>query len=287
MIPISISFSPGLARRGFWTACLVLGAHAGRAEPRVWTSTDGRTLRGEWLATTEQGVKVRREDGQVFEIPLDKLAEADRDWAVKQGVSKPAEAAPAASPASPAPSATLPKATSDADKKAAAEAQRRAPFLKGPLTYQLSKGSEKWPEDRRRAIVEAMDAAVAFLNEHGKFKKALTANNSPGTPTADANWGGWINWGGSISRRVALHEIGHTLGVGTHARWQENIKDGKWTGKNALRQLREFDGPDAVLHADKMHFWPYGLNFDNESSPQSDLRFVKMVEAMRKDMGIE
>lgn len=160
-------------------------------------------------------MRVRREDGFVFDIPLESLVEADRAWTVEQGKAKAALAT------------VLPKARSDAEKKAEEEAKRRAPFLKGPLTYRLSKGSEKWPEERRRAIVEAMDAAVAFFNEHAQFKKSVTANNSPDTPTADANWDGWINWGGSISRRVALHEIAHTLGVGTHARWMENIKDGK------------------------------------------------------------
>ena len=262
-------------------AILFLGGADLRAEARVWTASDGRTLRGEWLATEENAVRVRREDGFVFDIPLESLVEADRAWAVEQGKAKAARAVAAV------PTTSLPKARSDAEKKAAEEAKRRASFLKGPLTYQLSKGYEKWPEERRRAIVEAMDAAVAFFNEHAQFKKSVTANNSPGTPTADANWDGWINWGGSISRRVALHEIAHTLGVGTHARWMENIKDGKWTGQYALSQLREFDGPDAVLHADRMHFWPYGLNFDNESSPEKDLRFVKMVAALRKDMGIE
>ena len=260
-----------------------LAGEAAGAEARVWTATDGRTLNGEWLETGEKAVKVRREDGQVFDIPLDTLSEPDRAWAVEQGKAKAVE--------TPAVPVALPKERSDAEKRAASEAAseaaRRAPFLKGPLVYRLSKGAEKWPEDRRRMIVEAMDAAVAFLNEHGKFKKTVTANNSPGTPTADANWDGWINWGGSINRRVALHEIAHTLGVGTHSRWRENIKDGKWTGKHALRQLREFDGAEAVLYADKMHFWPYGLNFDKESSPENDLRFVKMVAALRKDMEIE
>lgn len=37
-------------------------------------------------------------------------------------------------------------------------------------------------------------------------------------------------------------------------------------------------------HADRMHFWPYGLNYDNESSPENDPRFVKMIAAFRKDM---
>lgn len=35
-----------------------------------------------------------------------------------------------------------------------------------------------------------------------------------------------------------------------------------------------------------MHFWPYGLNQDSESSPVNDLRHIKMVEALRKDMGL-
>ena len=119
-----------------------------------------------------------------------------------------------------------------------------------------------------------------------EFNTHDTATHSPGTPTADANYDGWINWGGSISRRVALHEIAHTLGIGTHPEWSQHVKDGKWTGRHALRQLREFDGPEAALYADGMHFWPYGLNYDHESTPEAELRCVKMIAAFRKDMGI-
>lgn len=274
--PVSVS-----SRLFAFAVLLALGGGSGRAEIREWSDTGGRTLRGEWLETTEDAVKVRREDGRVFEIPLGTLAETDRAWASERRAEK------AASKAKTAAAPERARERVGASQAADAEAAGREKFLKGPLTYRLSDGWEKWPEDRRRAITDAMDAAVAFLNEHGDFKKAVIANNSPGTPTADANWDGWINWGGTINRRVALHEIAHTLGVGTHRRWRENIKDGKWTGEHALRQLREFDGPEAVLFADRMHFWPYGLNFDKESSPQSDLRFVKMVKALRKDMGIE
>ncbi len=69
--------------------------------------------------------------------------------------------------------------------------------------------------------------------------------------------------------------------------WQAKLKDGKWTGKQALAQFREFDGEAATLSADRKHFWPYGLNFDNESSMENDVRHVKRVAAMRKDMGID
>lgn len=228
-------------------------------ESREWRSKDGRSLTGVLVSVNEAGITVRRANGSSVEIAKDKLHDDDWDFSQK-----------------------FASATAKEETKKDREA-----LLKGPLTYGLSKGSEDWPEERKKRIVDAMESALLFLNEHGNFKKHVTANNSPGTPTADANYDGWINWGGSIGRRVALHEISHTLGIGTHPKWRELSKDGRWTGKYAIAQLKEFDGPDAVLYSDRQHFWPYGLNFDNESNPEADLRFIKMVEAFRKDMGID
>jgi hypothetical protein len=154
------------------------------------------------------------------------------------------------------------------------------------ISWKLSAGSDQWPADKRKAITDAMNAAVAFYNAHGEFDKQVTVSYNPGTPTADANWNGHIRFGGSISRRVALHEIAHTLGVGQHPNWDKLLQNGKWTGPKAVALLREFDGPTADLKGDRQHFWPYGLNFDNESDPTKDLRHVKMVAALREDMGI-
>lgn len=237
-------------------ASLVLPLIA-EGEIRTWNSNDGRELQGEYVSATAETVVVRRADGRTFTIPLSSLGDGDRSFV--------------------------------AEKLAEVESEdnAKAEKTKSHLKYQLSGGDENWPEDRKKRITEAMDAAVELYNKHGVFKKVVTANNSPGTPTADANYSGWINFGGSINTRVALHEISHTLGIGTHRNWQENIKDGKWTGKHALEQLRKFDGKDAVLHADRMHFWPYGLNFDNESSKENDVRHILMVAALRKDMGID
>jgi hypothetical protein len=246
-------------------AALASGIAAG--EPRTWTSADGKQLQGEFVKADKSGVTVRTVGDRQVLIPLNRLS--DEDWLYAGRMAEEQAAAEKAAE------------QKAAEEEAASEIKRR-----GPLKYSLSDGSDQWPEDRRQRIVAAMDEAVSFLNLHGDFKKQVTANNSPGTPTADANFDGWINWGGSISRRVALHEIAHTLGIGTHPEWQANIKDGKWTGRHAIKQLREFDGPAAVLYADRMHFWPYGLNFDQESSPENDLRFVKMLTAFRKDLGI-
>lgn len=228
------------------------------AESRTWISNDGRPIEGEYLRANTDSVVIRRADGKELSVRLKFLSAADREF-VQQ---KLAAANPNPEPA-------------------------KEEKVRTDLKYVLPDGHEKWPEDRKKRITDAMDAAVALYNTHGVFKKQLWANNSPGTPTADANYEGWINFGGSINTRVALHEISHTLGIGTHPNWQANIKDGKWTGKHALAQLREFDGEEATLSADRMHFWPYGLNFDNESSKENDIRHVKMVAAMRKDMGID
>ena len=155
------------------------------------------------------------------------------------------------------------------------------------LTYQLSEGWQDWPADKRAAIAKAMDAAVAVYNANGSFDKHLTANWSPGTPTADASYSGWINFGGQIGERTAVHEIAHTLGVGTTPQWHKLSKDGLWTGPAAVAQLKKFDGGGAVLHSDQLHFWPYGLNRDGEGGPKNEVRCVKMVTALRRDMGLD
>jgi hypothetical protein len=154
------------------------------------------------------------------------------------------------------------------------------------ITYKLSNGSDNWNADARAKIVKAMDEAVAVYNKYGDFDRVLTANWNPGTPTADANFGGWINFGGQIGTRTALHEIAHTLGIGTCPKWGQFARDGKWTGKYGIAQLQQLDGPGAVLHCDRQHFWPYGLNYDNEGGKENFRRNVLMVTAMRADMGL-
>jgi hypothetical protein len=154
------------------------------------------------------------------------------------------------------------------------------------LIYTLAGGRDSWEIEERRRIVEAMDAAVLLYNQMGEFQKDVRVSYNPATPTADGNYNGSIRFGGQIGKRTALHELGHVLGVGTHPKWRSFIVDGKWTGAYALAQLRAFDGPDAVLHADRQHFWPYGLNFDRESSPENDRRHVLMVAAFQRDLQI-
>ena len=154
------------------------------------------------------------------------------------------------------------------------------------LTYQLAGGNEAWPAEQRAAIVSAMDAAVALYNSHGHFPRNLTANYNAAVPTAQASYSGWIDFGGAISTRVALHEISHTLGIGTYSGWDPFLVSGAWTGAHALARVRVFDGPAGTLNGDTAHFWPYGLNYDNEDSTLNRQRHIKMVAAFRWDMGL-
>jgi hypothetical protein len=181
---------------------------------------------------------------------------------------------------------TLSVAKTAAQKFYYLRAELKQPAV-GPLTYKLANGNESWPADIRAQIIYAMDGAVAEYNRFGTFRKSLTANYNPGVPTAQAGYSGWIDFGGSRNFRVALHEISHTLGVGTGPGFCGFVSGGVWTGANGISQLRQFDGPSANLSSDCTHIWPYGLNYDNEGGTENFRRHVLMVAALRRDMGIQ
>ncbi len=157
--------------------------------------------------------------------------------------------------------------------------------FRGRLSYTLTGDWNKWPEDKRVRIVKAMDEAVWLYNRYGAFEKKLRVMYKSSIPTADGNINGTIRFGKSISTKTALHEISHTLGVGTSRKWDQMFKDKKWHGERANRLAQAFGGPDAKLGGDKSHFWPYGLNHKKEDSPTNRIRHVLMVQAMCQDMG--
>jgi hypothetical protein len=150
------------------------------------------------------------------------------------------------------------------------------------LTWGLAGGSENWPADKRNAIIACMNDAVSIYNSYGYFDKHVTANYNAGVPTAQASYSGWIDFGGSIGTRVALHEIAHTLGVGQYGGWTS----GGWWGPAANARIKLYEGQAATIGTSGDHFWPYGLNYDTEDGSIPRERHCKMVSAMRRDMGI-
>jgi hypothetical protein len=107
-----------------------------------------------------------------------------------------------------------------------------------PLSYSLVSGNESWPAAQRTAIITAMDEAVAHYNASGWFPKQLTVNYDTSVPTANANYNGRINFGGQIGTRTAMHEISHTLGVGTVGAWSSLRGGGTWSGPHANARMQ-------------------------------------------------
>lgn len=62
---------------------LMMPAGAVEAEPRVWTDTQGRTIRAELLEKRADTIVVKRDDGQIFNLPLERLVNSDREFVAK------------------------------------------------------------------------------------------------------------------------------------------------------------------------------------------------------------
>ena len=156
-----------------------------------------------------------------------------------------------------------------------------------PLTYYLNEGWKEWDPQRLSRIRDSIEYAVNLYNQGGYFPFNVRIENNLEVKTADANmYSKNIRFGHSISGPTALHEIGHIMGVGQHWKWKEMKKDGKYIGEHADALVKQVDGPDAEVGLDKMHFWPYGLNYTREHGKINEVIHVRMLEAFRRDMDI-
>ena len=132
-----------------------------------------------------------------------------------------------------------------------------ASSLYGELTYSTSLSGVD--ESIAAQIETSMAEAAAMYNKYGSFNKSVSATYNSGVPTADANYAGSMRFGGSRNTRVAMHELGHTMGVGTY--WVYYMVDGVWQGYYAQERAIEMESTYADgLHGDSMHIWPWGLN---------------------------
>ncbi|MEU2911295.1 hypothetical protein ACFYM3_06380 [Streptomyces massasporeus] len=156
------------------------------------------------------------------------------------------------------------------------------------LTWSLVRASNPTADQRSAydLITKAMNAAVARYNNLSDLGKTLTVRYEPSVPTADGNINGTIRFGSNrnyMSERTALHEIAHTIGVGTSSGWSRLGGSGTWTGGQATALVRQYDGSGAKISTGGGHFWPYGLNYDNEWSGTAADRHVHIVAAMVRD----
>ncbi|KAL3476989.1 hypothetical protein BJX99DRAFT_257891 [Aspergillus californicus] len=161
-----------------------------------------------------------------------------------------------------------------------------ASYTSATLTWTLSKSSSPTADESSAySLIEAaMEAAVARHARLGDANKTLYVSYAPGVPTAEANYNGDVRFGSDrsyMNERTALHEISHTLGVGQTAAFDRLCADGDWP--TALPLLRGWDGESVGISCGGGHFWPYGLNYNDEWSETNGDRNVLLVNAMLAD----
>lgn len=133
-------------------------------------------------------------------------------------------------------------------------------------------------------ITNNMNAAVADFNTYANYTGDIPVNYNSGVPTAQTDsYRGWIEFGGSYSQRTCEHEMSHWLVNGTYSAWFNFNGTGRWAGASAQALEQLFDGPNAYLSCDSIHYWPYGANYDNEPW---GFRHIAMCGALCADCGL-
>jgi hypothetical protein len=162
----------------------------------------------------------------------------------------------------------------------------------GHITYTIHRAANPSPDESSAydAIDTAMSQAVAFYDCYTEVTKAIPVSYDPGVRTSRGSIGDGIRFGSraSMQQITAMHEISHTLGVGTDPAWTSHVSHGAWTGPVATAELRIIShDQSAVLHANRQSFAPYGLNATSEVQGAGDLvAHCRLVVAMRTDMGL-
>ncbi|GAA4306909.1 hypothetical protein [Aestuariibaculum suncheonense] len=161
-----------------------------------------------------------------------------------------------------------------------------ATIKKGNFTWAF------WWEDKNEPafgrLREAFDKAAWYYNNFTSIEKHVNVNYNTGTPTADANFDGWINFGANPDYQrtgTAMHEMAHTVGVGTHAKYWELMK-GTWQGNRANEILQMMtNDPNAEIKGDNTHFWPYGINGAHEDDGSEMLYIIHalVLQGMKAD----
>ena len=158
------------------------------------------------------------------------------------------------------------------------------------ITWRLQKAANPTSDqaDAYTRIEAAMRLAVArYTRLATRPNKTITVQYVPGVQTSDGNFNGNIRFGTGrsyMTERTALHEIAHTLGVGTTRSFDVRCAKPNEEGwPSATKLLKGWDGPKAKINCGGGHFWPYGLNYETEMNETSATRHCQMVDAMLGD----
>ena len=157
--------------------------------------------------------------------------------------------------------------------------------LRGDITYNLNFNPASSPEAQQ--VANSVAVAAAFYNQHGSFNKHWSVHHNPGIPTAEANYDGYMGYGGIRNERVVFHEAAHTFGMGTGPNYGNLIAGGVWKGRYGNQaQADTYNDFGDGLHGDGHAVWPSGFNYDNEDGFIERHWHTRIMAGIRADMGI-
>jgi len=143
---------------------------ASPAFARTWTDTQGRTIEAEWDGLANGKVQLKRADGRVVSVPLEKLSAEDQEFAKRQAEEKQAAAAE---------KAEQPKPANDA----LAQQPRREPPRTGAFAITAEDGIPG------ELFARAALATGATLNP--EFAEAVRAKKAKGVNNKDDSDPSW------------------------------------------------------------------------------------------------
>lgn len=161
---------------------------------------------------------------------------------------------------------------------------------KGTVSYSFASA---FTGDNYTRINAAVSSAVNYYNNLTSIQgHKLSVNYNAGTPTAEASYGGYMQFGDIASYQqtgTALHEMAHTIGVGQYIYWtaESALKaNGIYLGERATKVLRFMtNDPTANLKGDYIHFWPYGINgsFEDDGLDMTYTINTMIVQGLGED----
>ncbi len=164
---------------------------------------------------------------------------------------------------------------------------------KGTITHWYNNGGDEAVNDRiNYAINTAMDYYWNNLTSIHDF--GISVTYSPGTPTADCSYGGYMRVGANASYQqpgTIMHEALHGIGVGTHGIWwsgdmRQDGNRGVWLGDRVTEAVRFWDNSTtATITGDDTHLWPYGCNGAQEDTHSDNLYCMMgiLAQALNED----
>jgi hypothetical protein len=159
------------------------------------------------------------------------------------------------------------------------------PGARGDITYTLQ--FDPASSAQAQQVANSVAVAAAFYNQYGSFNKHWNVYYNAGIPTAEANYDGYMGFGGSRNERVVFHEAAHTFGMGTTSAYASLIAGGLWRGPYGNQaQFDTYNDYGDGLHGDGHAIWPGGFNYDNEDGFIQRHWHTRIMAGIRADMGI-